>query len=171
MRDRFFTMYQSIKYKECFYSVNQRRAYKRYWIYSVLLIAISLLCALVWSISKTQPIIWAIIIGIAQLAQALSPFLAWSKQLTALKYLLPKLSSLLSDIDSEWMNIDSKKYSDSKIQLLITNFDRQFLELENQFAEDITFCEKKSVLMSAESRSRDYFYLRYPIIKDLEERG
>lgn len=170
MRDRYFSMYQSIKYKECFYAAHREKARKRYGIYTVCMIALSILSVLLWSISKTMPALWAIVIAAAQFAQALSSFLPWSKQLGALRYLMPELAMLSLDIDHEWLALDMNGYSDEQIWDLISAYETRFETLQKQFVIDVDFDKTEDILKKAESAHRAHFYLYYPVTKEMERR-
>lgn len=170
MRTRYFSMYHNIKYKECFYSVHQKYANAKLQWYMIIMTAVSILSVLAWGLSKRLPAIWGIIIASAQFAQVLSSYLLWQKQLVALKFLMPQLAILCLDIDSDWMNIDIEHYDDRKLHDLIAKYELRFSTLEAQFRGDISFPEKNYILDEAEKDQRNYFYSRYPIIKELEGR-
>lgn len=168
MRDRFFSMYQCIKYKECFYGAHRENAQKMYNTYSTITLAISIISVLIWSISKSMPALWAIVIAIAQFAQACGGKLLWTTQLTSLKYLMPELARLTLDIDHAWLALDLDSYSDDKILELISTYENRFESLQRQFTDGIPFHEKATILKKTETEQRNYFYARYPEIKELE---
>ena len=170
MRDRYFSMYQSIKYKECYYAAHQEKAHKLYSAYTVIMAALSIFSVLLWSISKTMPALWAMLIAAAQFAQALSSYLPWAKQLGALKYLMPELAQLSLDIDHDWLALDLNGYPDARILKLISMYEDRFEALEKQFANDVDFARTKGILKKAELAQRNHFYIRYPEIKELERR-
>lgn len=168
MRDRFFSMYQCIKYKECFYGSHRENAQKMYNAYSTITLAVSIISVLIWSISKSMPALWAIVIAVAQFAQACGSKLLWSSQLTSLKYLMPELAKLCLNIDHDWLALDLNNYSDEKILKLISMYEDRFEVLQKQFTDGISFHEKAAILKKAEMDQRNYFYARYPIIKEME---
>jgi len=170
MRDRYFSMYQSIKYKECFYMAHQEKAQKMYSTYTTITIALSILSVLIWSISKTMPALWAITIATAQFAQAFSSNLLCAKQLGALKYLLPELAKLSLDIDHNWLALNLNGYSDVQILELVSLYENRFESLQKQFADDVPFDKKAAILEKTELSHRSYFYIRYPEIKEIEGR-
>lgn len=161
MRDRYFHMYCIIKYKECFYNVHQARAQKLYNTYAVVMGAISIASVAAWSISKDLPALWAILIALAQFAQAFSGNLPCAQQIAALKYLVPELAKLSLEIDNSWRDIDLCEFSDTEISDLITEYEQRFSALEMQFANGIEFSQSKSILRKTEHNQRAYFYARY----------
>lgn len=169
MRDRYFRMYECAKYKECFYSAHGDRADRLYFIYSFVTVFVSIVSVLVWSISESKPSLWAIVIAIAQFAQALSSKLPWANQIVALKYLMPELARLSLDIDRDWLSIDIEGYDDKKILNLISTYEERYKAIEKQFTEGIKFSRKnKCVLREAEKDQRIYFYSRYPYTQNAE---
>ncbi|MCI8857804.1 MAG: hypothetical protein HFH26_14890 [Clostridiaceae bacterium] len=171
MRNRYFRMYESIKFKECFYALHFVRAKKLYTCFSVVTLFISISSVLAWTISRNMPTFWAIVIAVAQFAQCISPYTPWSAQLTALKFLLPEVSKLTLEIDHEWLFIDERNYNDEKILELIICFEDRLHEIEYQFADGIYFSRCAQVLKDAEKRQRTHFYSRYSISALTEEGG
>lgn len=169
MRDRYFAMYQSVEFKLCYYETYKDYSYRMYCTYSVAMIVISLVSVTAWSISKSQPIIWAIIIGGAQLAQALATFLPWSKQLTALKYFVPAVKLLVLDVDKSWNDLNLREYKDEKIGLLLSDYERKYADIESQFLGDTPFSERTRLIESATQKAKRYFYNRFPEIYELEK--
>lgn len=162
MRDRYFRMYESIKFKECFYAAHGERSRVMYNAFSAVTIGISILSVLIWSISKSMPALWAIVIAAAQFAQAFSVKLPWADRIAALRYLLPELKNLSIRIDRDWLALDVMQYDDEKIFALISDYESSFSALESQFTQYANFPEIRSVLDNAEKDQRAYFYSRYP---------
>lgn len=169
MRNQYFSMYQSIKYKECFYQAHQENAYKMNFAYTFVMTALSIGSVLIWSIAKSMSALWAVVIATAQFAQALNSMLPWSKQLAALKYLLPELTRLSLDISHDWLALNSEGFSDTKIRKLISTYENRYSALEGQFTADVHFYRAPFILKKAEIEQRKYFYLHYPVIKELEK--
>lgn len=161
MRERYFHMYEAIKYKEYFYAAHEKRARRLRKYVSFITLAASIISVLVWTISKTMPALWAIIIASAQFIQAFSVNLPYSGQIASLKYFLPELKVLLLQIDSDWLAIDLKRYDEEKIASLVADYERKYVEIENKFVSDIEFAEVKSVLKKAEKDQAAFFKSRY----------
>ena len=170
MRDRYFSMYQSIEYKTCFYQAHWDNARRWYSLYTAATLALSILSVVIWSVSKTMPAIWAILIAAAQFAQSYSSNLPWAAQMTALKYLLPELDQLVLDIDHDRLSIDMGTYTEKETLELISTYEKRYSSLEKQFVSEASFHQRKSILRKAEKAQRQYFYIRYPIIEELERK-
>ena len=155
-------MYESIKFKECFYAAHGERSEALYNAFSFVTIFVSILSVLMWSVSKSMPALWAIVIAVAQFAQAFSVKLPWADRITALRYLLPELKKLSLRIDRDWLALDIEHYDDKKIFALISEYETAFSALENQFTQYASFPENRFVLEKAEKDQRAYFYAKYP---------
>lgn len=162
-------MYQDIKHREYFYTASKGRAERNDRIYTLVILLISVSSALLWSISNSLPAVWAIVISLAQFAQALNSFMPWKKQLTSLKFLLPELSRLTLQISSGFDSIDISDYDEYEIQELISTYQTQFYDIENRYTSDVHFSEPKKVLEAADKRWEKYFYHYYPEIKENEK--
>lgn len=169
MRDRYFAMYQSVEFKLCYYEIYKEHSYRMYVAYSVALVVISLVGVSAWSISKSQPIVWAIIIGGAQLAQALVAFLPWSKQLISLKYFIPAVKILVLDVDKSWNDLNLKEYKAEKIGLLLSDYEHKYADIESQFLGDTPFPENNKFIGRATQKAKRYFYNRFPEIDEHEK--
>ena len=162
MWPRFFHMYKAIKFKEFYYAAHAKRVETLCLLYSMAVSAVSIGSVVVWSISKTAPTCWAIIIAAAQFAQVLMTQLPWYKQKTALAYLLPELKKLSLKIDRDYMKALNSGLDDDQMLELISKYERAFADLENQFVQDIIFHEIKTITKTAEADMRAYFNSKYP---------
>lgn len=161
MRIRYFRMYETIKFKECFYAAYEVRARRLYNWFSFLALAVSLISVLVWTISKSMPTLWAIIIAVAQFAQVFSIRLPYADQIGALKFLLPELHNLLLQIDVDWMKIDICNYEETKIIDLVSKYENHFSKIEDQYTIGVLFREIPSILKKAEKDQELYFRSHY----------
>lgn len=172
---RYFRTYESITYKYFFYVAYAHRANKLYKLFSCTATVISILSVLIWSISKSAPALWAVLIAAAQFAQVYTVNLPYAEQIASLKYLLPELNKLLCQIDKDWLligvNVDDcgKTYSPQRIVEMISGYERDLADLENQFAPDGLFPEIKLLCQKAEDDKDAYFNSRYTL--DYEERS
>lgn len=161
MRERYFRMHESIEYKRCFYRRHFDRATRLYYQISTEALVASVVSVLVWSISKTMPALWAIVIACAQFVQAYSVNLPYAKQIASLNYLLPELNKLILQIDYGWLSLDIVGYDDQELLKQIAEHEAKFTALEDQFTNGIKFPEIESILKKAEQDTDAYFKARY----------
>lgn len=81
---------------------------------------------------------------------------------------MPELTKLSLDIDHDWLALDLNNYSDEKILKLISAYENRFEALQKQFTDGVSFHKKTDILKKAEAEQRNYFYARYPVIKEME---
>ena len=169
MHDRFWGTYQSIVYKKFFYEEHQRRSEQLLFWAKAVCAAVSILSVLIWSVSRSMPVLWSCLIALAQIAQTMLGFVPWSQQSNALLYLLPDLNELIVSLDKDWMtlhytgNVDESQYIKKAAQ-----YERSFFETENKFTNGIWFPVVKSVTDKAEDSTRDYFRVRYSIAEGVD---
>lgn len=154
--------YQSIVYKKCYYEEHQRRSERLLFYAKSLCATVSILSVLVWSISRSMPILWACLIALAQIAQTMINFVPWAQQINALRYLIPGLNALIVDLDADWMvlhytdNAEAEAFIEKTVQ-----YERRFFDLEDQFTGGVWFPLVKSVMGNAEKSKENYFLVRY----------
>ncbi len=168
MREQYFYIYENLIYKRYFYEEHYGLSQKASWAYTALLIVLSFVCATAWSISKTQPVVWAMLIGICQLAQSFSGAMPFFVKQERLKYLIPELNSLGVKLDADWMKIENKDYDEHQICVLCCDYQEQFCALENRYSNDLYFGEWKWLLEKAENARDRYFDARYNISKETD---
>lgn len=167
MRDKYWAMYTELKHKEKYYLYYQQSSkFKDGVINGVCLVAS---CASIasWGIWSEYPVVWALIIALAQVIQAVKPLLPFSQQITALRFLNPELSSLLIDIDHSWDSVnrmDGSNPSDyDHVSGLIHDYEKRFDSLTSQFIGDTYFPTRRRCEKKAETECRNYFKHRYNV--------
>ena len=162
MHDRFWGTYQSIVFKKCFYEEHQRRSEQFLFWTKIICAAVSILSVLIWSISRSMPVLWSCLIALAQIAQTMIGFIPWSQQVNALRYLLPDLNDLIVKLDADWMNLHyTDTAGESAYIEKAAQYERSFFEIENRFTNGVWFPVVKSVVANAEHSSENYFLVRY----------
>ena len=171
MRYNYWASYQIIVYKKFFYEAHQRRSEKLIFIAKLLCSVVSILSVLIWSISKSMPVLWACLIALAQMAQSMLGDLPWSEQLNSLRYLIPALNRLIVDMDADWMRLGYAEVDDETALLeKAVLYDRKYFELEDQFTSGVWFPVVKSVVAAAEKAQDDYFRVKYLSAEGGEDR-
>ena len=162
MHDRFWGTYQSIVFKKCYYEEHQRRSECLLFHAKTPCAVVSILSVLIWSVSRSMPILWACLIALAQIAQTMIGFIPWSEQLNALRYLIPDLNALIVDIDADWMRLHyTDDANNDEFIKKAAQYERRFFETENRFTDGVWFPVVKSVVANAEQSSDNYFRMRY----------
>ena len=163
MRQRFFVMYQTIKYKDAFFNSHYRRAYWGNLIFSATTLLVSIASALIWSVSNQMPALWAIVIAAAQLMQSLQSFMPWAKRLSALEHFQPDLWDLLLEIENFWNYIDIEAWNAERINSARADFDHDYVALEQKYIGSVHFPNTKRISAEATEETNTFFRNRYTI--------
>lgn len=161
MRELFWNMYQDIAFKKYYYEEHQRRSARLLFIARAVCAVVSISSAVAWSISRSLPLLWALLIALAQITQTLLNDLPWSEQLACLRYLVPDLSKLLSNIDRDWMAQDFLGETDEALIMKIHDYDARFYELEEKYTAGVWFPVVNSVVNAAQKAADNRMDLRY----------
>lgn len=161
MRELFWNMYQDIAYKKYYYEEHQRRSERLLFIARAACAVVSISSAVIWSIAQSMPILWALLIALAQIAQTMLNDLPWAEQLACLKYLVPELSKLLAEIDRDWMTQDYLGLSDEELITKIHQYDDRFFALEDKYTSGVWFPVIQSVTDAATKAADARVDLRY----------
>ena len=167
MRETYWSFYYKIVY-QFFY-------YKRFQIlFSTINRGISSFCCLMslarvaaWSMWKTYPLLWSILICVAQLIQALSPKLPYNDLLHSTRFMICSFDKLLLSIRHTWFEMDVYDYTDEQILKFTKKYDAQYSELVSQFFSgsylpEIQYCNKR-----AEKEAISYFNINHPSWKEI----
>ena len=172
MRDCFWGTYQTIVFKKFFYEEHQRRSEKLLFWAKLVCSVVSIISVLIWSISKKAPVLWACLIALAQVSQSMLDYLPWSKQLNALRFLLPELNKLIVDLSEDWMKLGYAEVDDdAKLLERTVTHERRYYEIEDQFTNEVWFPVLKSVVAAAEKAEDDYFCVKYSVSEGSETDG
>ena len=167
MRDKYWAMFTAIKHKEQYYRQYQLVVKRRNAVVSGICTFASAGSIAGWCLWSEVPLLWALIMGVAQVVQVFKPMLPFSALLTGLHYMLPELAVLLNEIDHEWDKVSGMDpASDSYTEIISTMIYRredQYEELTSRFLNDV-YCPTISKCDSAaEAATRAYFKQRYNV--------
>lgn len=142
MRDQFWNFMFCIK----FYEIFSRRARTRlFWLdtsLSILLAVIGSGSVAAWLFWSTLPTLWAAILMGSQVLQIARPYLPFSSRLQALRFYIPELTSLFTDILNEWNCCEELNSSPCAEQL--HELRKRFDVIDNRyFGSETLYCRKR----------------------------
>lgn len=149
MTDRYWAFFFATKHKAYYYKHFQILFTRINWFISSFLSLTAISCIAAWDIWKEYQVLWAVLICLSQIIQALFPKLPYNDLLISTKFMISSLDKLLIEIEQDWLFIYSHKPSDDEIINLLNAHQRQYSELVNQFFSAtylpvIKYCEKKA---------------------------
>nr|WP_297274754.1 hypothetical protein [uncultured Agathobaculum sp.] len=163
MREKFWTMFVEMKYKERYYWHYQLNSKRIIGIIDTVCLLSSASSIAAWGIWAQYPVVWAIILAVSQIFSVTKPLYPQSKQLIAFKFIIPAISKMLIGIEEDWARIDSEKYSESEITALLTQYRKMLNELENTYVGDIYLPPSRICSKNAEQECKNYFNLYYDV--------
>lgn len=162
MRERYWTFFFSIKHEAYYYKYFQILFHRINWIITGFLSVTTLSCIAAWDIWKNYQIIWAVLICVSQIIQALFPKLPYNDFLISTQFMISSLDKLLIEIEYDWLYLDIHNLSDEEILKRLNSHQAKYSELISQFFSGgylpvIKYCEKK-----AEQECKNFFSVTYP---------
>lgn len=116
IRQFYWDFFISAKFSQIYYSLYLEDSYRwsRY-INSFLAIASSTSIA-AWVIWNDIPLVWAAIIAVAQVINAVKQYFPFSDRIVRLNKMNPVLDTVLDDMELMWIDISQNKVADEKIR-------------------------------------------------------
>lgn len=163
MRERYWTFFCSLKHQEFYYKYFQQLFNRINWFITAILTLTTLSCIASLDLWKEHQLLWATIICVAQIIQALFPKLPYNDCLVSTGFMISALSELLIKVEHDWLYIDIHQLSDDEILQLLHTHQAKHCELINQFFSGfylptIPYCEDH-----AEADCKNFFNINYPV--------
>lgn len=161
MRDRYWAMFCDLKYKERYYWHYQIRARRINGLINGICLLTTSASVANWFIWQHIPIVWSLLIISAQAIQVLKPLFPFSKQIDSLKFLIPAIDKLIIDVDYSWNQ--THQQDEKQISKLIKKYESQYIDLNNQFINEVYFPVIKNCEDKAQTDTINFFYQRYHV--------
>lgn len=162
MREEFWNYYvefgHSYHYLQRYY-ISSRRIGS---IYSGILLLASAGGIATLSCWAKYPTIWALITAAAQVLQALKPLMQSSKQRESLKFIMQDAGAIFDELAEYWERIDTIDPG-TDISAEIRSYKQRFSQVQDRFAGDIDFPEKKRLINLAKKDNAIYFWYHYGV--------
>jgi hypothetical protein len=162
MREKYWSLYETVKRSERYFFYYRERAQRRdRWI-KVFLCAASLSSVANLAFWGQAPLFWPIISVIAQILSAVAYLIPYSDQVRALNDLLPELDMLIHRIDYHWDQINIlRNLTDEEINALVLDYNMEFTKLESQYTKYTPFSPSKHCSKKAESDFKKFYNSRF----------
>ena len=160
MRDQYWYMWAEIYRRERYF--HHYQSYSR--VLNSLVIAVCSIASAAsiasWGIWGVIPLFWSILTAFSQVFQAINPVLPFSKQLVALRFLLPDLSKLLIVIEGGCHRIQVSGLDDDAILVMYQEYLLQADEIENRYIGNSWFPVITRIAAKSEVERDLYFQQR-----------
>ena len=164
MRERYWTFFFSLKHQEFYYKYFQQLFNRINWCITAILTITTLSCIASLDLWKEHQLLWATIICVAQIVQALFPKLPYNDCLVSTGFMISSLSELLIQVEHDWLYIEIHELSDEEILQLLHKHQTKHCTLINFYLPTIKYCEKH-----AEADCKNFFNINYPVKEETHE--
>ncbi len=114
-----------------------------------------------WVIWSKAQFIWASIIALSQLVNAIKPYLPYQRRVRNLEPLKIALTELLLQMEEKWYQVSEGQLSDEEIYSLIMELKRQQVKLTNFHLSMTPLPQNQNYFTQAEQKANEYFNLNY----------
>jgi hypothetical protein len=115
-----------------------------------------------WVIWKEYAFVWGAIIAASQVADALKDVFPFAKKHKAASVYSMTIDNLFNDVQLEWENIFSGRYSDEEIMKRLHQFRKLRLDaLQHNFPDGLA--ARNALAVQAKQTAEDYFEITYGV--------
>ena len=114
-----------------------------------------------WALWDEYPVLWASIIGAAQVLTVIEPIMPFKKLLKGVSALAPTRKNHAIDVEEAWHDVAKGKFSDSEINTRCAEIQRSRLRDVTSHLKEIVIPEDSKIMHAATSRADRYFQSRY----------
>lgn len=118
-------------------------------------------CICGWVIWKSYGFIWAFIIAISQLINAIKYLFPFEKNIKKIMNLKNELEKLFLLAEEKWFDVSEGELSNKKIHELTLNLKREKIKSEQRFFNIKILPENKKLFKKAQSQAKQYFDSTY----------
>lgn len=161
VRDRYWKMLVHLRYgldyyhEHLFYSVIFDRYFK---MFIAIFTATSVIS---WEVGDTFSGVWAILVGLGQIAVLINEFLPYKTRISQLQGLKAVLNKQFQQAENKWRDVNTKQFSDDEINDRITECLQHWADTEDKFIKDDCLPEPKWLTKRAQRRMIRYFQFYY----------
>lgn len=112
-----------------------------------------------WYIWKQFPLLWAVLIGLAQIISALKPLFPFYSRFMSARYIYQDISKLCIEAEHIWTTVNPGE--SATLEKYVTDFKRQYAEIESRFSTPDLFPIKTKLHTKAEKDANTYFSVHY----------
>lgn len=131
MRDAFWSVLHDCKFKEIYLEKYYTHASRIDAALSIITACISAASISAWAIWKVVPIVWSILLMVAQAIQVIRPYLPYSRRLAALKHFIPEIRHLVLEIEIFWYKSDAE--DDPQYLEPLREFRKRYIDMECKY--------------------------------------
>ncbi len=114
-----------------------------------------------WALWEKFNYIWAIVIAISQVINAIRPHFPFSKRLEIIKPFEDELQTLFNEADYNWFSVSNGSLSSKEINDLISSINLKYTESKKRNLKTCDLLENEKILNIAAKKAENYFNSLY----------
>lgn len=114
-----------------------------------------------WAIWGQMDFIWAIIIAISQVVNAIKPYLPYGKRLEMINPLINDLQSLYIKMEYNWFKVSNGEFKESEINDMLFGFKNEYRVLEKKNIKSNDLLQNEKLRRLADDRAASFIASNY----------
>lgn len=110
-----------------------------------------------WAIWNEYGSIWALLIAISQVVNAIKPHLPFSKRLEVLSQISNQLQILFNKVDYQWYKVANGELTENEIKDVLFDLKEQYTETIGKILESEPLPENEAFRKGADQKADYYF--------------
>lgn len=165
MRELYFELYTRLVYNKFYFEQYRSSASRANFIICFIACITSVSGISGWIKLNQLSVVWAILIIIAPIFNAVSKYLPFNKRISAVNYFAPELDSLIDKVEEDWrsINYENSNITDHGINELIGEYSKQFTEMNHRYLKDDLFPDNQKLAQKAEVERDKFFSNKYGV--------
>lgn len=159
MSNKFWSMLVDFKVAERYYWYYTNDSRKWDDLISGICLLTSATSISTWYIWNKFPVLWAILIALAQIVSVLKPLFPFYSRRIAARYIYQDISALCIEAEYIWGTVDSN--ANETLERHLLEFTKRYADIENRFSTPDLFPAKPKLHAKAQKDATTYFTVRY----------
>lgn len=110
---------------------------------------------------ETGKSVYAVILVVIQVANAVKPYLPFANRAKELDRLLIKMEYLFAEIENGWSDIEKDKLDEQQMQSMINTFKKRRTELQMEYLPDDILPTDEKITQKADKNANEYLKINY----------
>jgi len=162
MRDEYWKFFYVTSFNSEYFNLVYNSSRKINNVLETLPYIISTASVAAWAIWENYPLLWAFIVAACQIISLCKERFPWYQRKITLKYTLPRLRELVTELECFWSEIEHSDVNDDMILQKLQDFRKKSAEIANALVE-MNFDEQKRTREIAIENNAAYFSALYGV--------
>lgn len=110
-----------------------------------------------WAIWKDWSYVWAFIIAMSQVLNAIKDFLPFGRRLKLLRPFIEDMKLLYIKMEYDWYKVAEGDLTEKEINKLLFSYRKEFACIENKYLKEEVLLENSNYMKQADQKTNRYF--------------